>query len=471
MRRPAERAWLVARRRVGQAALCLAALAQAACGEAPAPRGLLLVTVDTLRADVLGAYGASGGLTPRLDALAQDSLVFDAAYAPAPFTFPSIASILSGRYPGALGLRTNLSQLPPEAPTLASALRGHGFATGAAVGSAVLHGKARLAGHFDVYDDTLAQSEFALGVVERVATDTTDAALAVLDRIVPEPARASARWMLWVHFQDPHGPYTPPEAFARRARALEPDAGRLEQVVSNHGGRGIPSYQVIGAEREVAFYRARYRAEVAYMDAEIGRLWDGLATRGLQRSALVAFTADHGEALGEHDVWFAHGHDLTEELMRVPLLLAGPGIRAGRRADVVSLVDLYPTLLRRLVGAAPADLPGRDLLARGAETSESVPYLDSLSYGATRRTGIVADGYKLILSWVDGVWQARLFRRGHEDVDLSASAPQISAQLRDRLGELQRGIEAGRPPELRQELTPMERAQLEVLGYATDEKP
>ena len=232
---------------------------------------------------------------------------------------------------------------------------------------------------------------------------------------------------------------------------------------------------MLGDEREIAAYRAAYHGEVAYLDAEIGRLLDGLAQRKLRDDTLVVFTADHGEALGEHDVFFAHGHDLTDELTHVPLFFEGPGVDPGRRADVVSLVDLYPTLLARLVpepGEAGAPgLPGRDLLADGAEERSSVPYLDTLSYGATRRTGVVADGYKLILTWRDGVWQSRLFRKGHEDVDLGASAPQLTAALRDRLGELQHQVVADGRAELRQQLTPEERAQLEVLGYASDGTP
>ncbi|HXK21624.1 MAG TPA: sulfatase [Myxococcota bacterium] len=451
----------------------LAALALgAACAKPAPPRGLLLVTVDTLRADALGAYGAQGGLTPHLDDLAHDALVFDAAYAPAPFTYPSIAAILSGRYPGALGIQTNLSQIPPDVSTLASALAAHGFRTGAVVSSYVLRGKARLAHAFDIYDDTLSPSAKPGGLQERTAPATTDAALAALDRLLGAQPGEPTRFFLWVHYQDPHGPYTPPPELAARARALEPDAGRLEPLPTNHGGHGIPAYQVLGDEREVAAYRAAYHGEVAYLDAEIGRLLGGLADRKLRDETLVVFTADHGEALGEHDVFFAHGHDLTDELTHVPLFFAGPGVDPGRRSDVASLVDLYPTLLARLVGdPGAADLPGRDLLADGADERASVPYLDTLSYGATRRTGVVADGYKLILTWKDGVWQSRLYRKGHEDVDLGASAPQLTSALRDRLGDLQHQVVAEGRAELRQQLTPEERAQLQVLGYASDGAP
>jgi arylsulfatase len=449
-------------------AVLFAALALCACAEPAPPRGLVLISVDTLRADALGAYGAQGGLTPRLDALARESLVFEAAYAPAPFTFPSIASLWSGRYPGALGIRTNLSQLPPDVPTLASALRERGFRTGAAVSSSVLHAKAGLADDFDLYDDLLGQREQTREAPERIATLTSDAALAVLDGLLAPPAQ-DARFLLWVHYQDPHGPYTPPAPYAERAAALEPEAGSLPVLENNHGGHGIPEYQALGEEREVAFYRGRYRGEVAYVDTELGRLLDGLEARGLAESALLVFTADHGEALGEHDVFFAHGHDLTDELVRVPLLLRAPGVAPGRRADVVSLLDLYPTLLARLAGAAAEGLPGRDLLAPGAASRESTPYLDTLAYGATRHTGLVAEGYKLILTWREGSWRARLFRRGAEEVDLAAPAPQVAARLRERLIALHDESERSRRAETQQALTADERARLEALGYGVPE--
>jgi arylsulfatase A-like enzyme len=298
-------------------------------------------------------------------------------------------------------------------------------------------------------------------------TGTTDAALALLDRL--SPPDGAARFMLWVHYQDPHGPYTPPEVFAQKAAALEPEAGRLEVLGTNHGGPGIPAYQALGERREVAWYRAAYRGEVAYVDSELGRLLDGVAARGLADATLVVLTADHGEALGEHDVWFAHGHDLTEELVRVPLLLRDPGAPPARRSDVVTLVDLHTTLLRRLTGEAPGGGPGRDLLAPGAEDVASLPFLETIAYSGSKRVGLVADDYKLILTWREGVWQARLFRRGREDVDFSASAPQVAAALRDRLGELQAGFAALRPDVLNQELSPEVRARLEALGYLDGE--
>jgi hypothetical protein len=138
---------------------------------------------------------------------------------------------------------------------------------------------------------------------------------------------------------------------------------------------------------------------------------------------------------------------------------------------VVSLVDVVPTLLRRLLVDAPPDLPGRDLLADGAETQDSVPLLDTLAYGAMRRTGLIERGYKLILAFADGTWRARLYRRGQEGTDLAAPAPQIASSLRDSLAALQARNERGARAEAAQDVSDEERAALQALGYATDGTP
>jgi arylsulfatase len=446
----------------------LALLVVSGCGEpdpAPAPRALLLVSVDTLSADRLGAYGSDRGLPPRIDALARQSLVFDAAYAPAPFTLPSIAGLLTGRYPDELGIRSNSSAVPADVPTLAGVLRDGGWRTGAVVSSLVLRNRTGLARHFDVYDDTMLQAEAVRAFPERIARDTTDAAIRVQERL----EESGKPWFLWVHYQDPHGPYTPPEGFRERYLETEPGAQHGAHRLDGHPdqfGKGvIPAYQLLDDQREVAWYRAGYDGEIAYLDAELGRLLDTLDGQGLLANAVVVFVADHGEALGEHDYWFAHGHQLTDELVRVPLLLRVPGHPPGRRSDVVSLVDVAPTLMRLLLGAAslPAG-PGRDLLAPDASAHDSVPYLATLGGGPEPRIGLVEDGYKLILTWRGDLWSAQLYRSGHEEVDLSAPAPQVTRRLRAQLNGLRQSYDRD-VEERRQEFSDDEKAMLRALGY------
>jgi arylsulfatase len=444
----------------------LALLAASGCGgPAPAPRALLLVSVDTLRADRLGAYGSERGLSPRIDALARESLVFDAAYAPTPFTFPSIAGLLTGRYPDELGIRSNRSAVPADVPTLAGLLHDAGWRTGAVVSNFVLRNKTGLARHFDVYDDTMLQAEVVRAWPERIARDTTDAAIRAQQRL----EESGGPWFLWVHYQDPHGPYTPPEGLRERyleaERGAQDGARQLDAPPDKYGDGAIPAYQFLDDRREVAWYRAGYHGEIAYLDAEVGRLLDALDGLGRLDDAVVVFAADHGEALGEHDYWFAHGHQLTDELVRVPLLLRVPGRAPARRSDVVSLVDVAPTLTRLLLGAPRIpDGPGRDLLAPDAGDRDSVPYLATLGGGPAPRIGLVEDGYKLILTWRGDLWSAQLYRRGHEEVDLSAPAPQVARRLRAQLDELRQRYDRD-VEERRQEFSEDEEAMLRALGY------
>jgi len=430
------------------------------------PRHLALITVDTLRADRLAAYGGSPGLTPNLDALARQSEVFVRAYAPSSFTLPSIGTIMTGRYPQELGIWKNESGVPASASTLASQLRARGWRTAAVVSNFVLRESSGLAAGFDLYDDALPQREAVRKWPERVAADTTAAALAVLDGCTPG---ADARCFLWVHYQDPHGPYTP--SADRRRRFLEaaraaPDARRSLPVNDDEVPfGGIPAYQFLDGRRDVAFYRAGYDAEVQYVDEEVGRLLAGLAERGLANRTLVVFAADHGESLGESDYWFAHGELLTDPLVRVPLLIRDPRRSPRRREDLVSLVDLYPSLLARLAGAPPdPDLSGRDLLADGAERGASTPYLATLGASSLERYGLVDGDYKLVVAERDGAREERLTRLGAGEVDAAVDAPEVAAALRAKLRALRAKLASG-PPEIRQKLSPADREKLRALGY------
>jgi arylsulfatase len=430
-----------------------------ACAD-PAPTLLLLISVDTLRADHLGSYGGPSDRTPRLDALAAQSLRFEAAYASAPFTLPSLAALHTGLPPQQLGIHANESVLPGDVATLAGELHGHGFHTAAVVSNFVLRAASGLASGFAVYDDAFPEREAVRAVPERMATATTDAALAQLGTCLRAP-----RCFLWVHYQDPHGPYTPPpELRARELERAAPDGGRELEVDADHRGLArLPLYQYLAPRRDVAFYRAGYAGEVRFADGEIGRLLAALEASGRGGEAVVVFAADHGESLGEQEQWFAHGEHLHDAQVRVPLLLRAPGVAPGVRADVVGLVDLRPTLLKLLIGAR-ASGPGRDLLGPAAEREGSVVLLSTLGAATAHRYGIVDGDFKLVVSLRDGAWDARLVRRGREDTDLVAAAPQVVAVLRQRLSALVARVP--RRAETRQDLFETERAALRALGYA-----
>lgn len=445
----------------------------AGCGGTDAkPRMLLLVSVDTLRADRLGAYGSELGLTPHLDRLAAESLVFDWTYAPTSFTLPSVSSLLTGRYPEEIGIHGNRSVLAPNVPTLASVLQRRGWRSAAVVSNLVLHEKAGLGAGFDHYDDELPGKEPTRGWPERIAADTTDAAIAALDAVGPDRGRPL---FLWVHYQDPHGPYTPPQGLRERFLAAErslPEGRRQLPEAFGRGGRGrIPTYQVIDGQREVAFYRAGYDAEVHYLDGQVGRLLAELGKRGLDDSSIVIFTADHGESLGEADYWFAHGDRLRDPLVRVPLMLRAPGLSPGRRGDVASLVDVFPTALGLAVEAVPdSTAPGRDLLAGDAGTRDSRPYIATLGSGGPIRFGLVAEDHKLILSRQRGEWRSELFRLGHEDQDLAQADPDRAERMIEQLQARRARLRNG-PREARQNLTDQDRSHLRALGYLEEPDP
>ncbi len=347
-------------RRRAPAALVAAALAAAgllcggACARAPqtAERAnVLLVTLDTVRADRVGCYGARGVETPALDRLAREGVRFAQASSPVPLTLPAHASILTGLLPPAHGLRNNgAGALPDGPPTLATTLAAAGYRTAAFVGSFVLDRRFGLARGFERYDDAIPRGSGAAPALEaeRRGDAVVDGALAWLE--AERTAKDARPFFLWVHLYDAHAPYEPPSPFRER-----------------HAGRP-------------------YEGEVAFADAQVGRLLDALDRLAFAATTVVAVTADHGEALGEHGE-LTHGFFLYEPTLRVPLLLRAPGtLPAGKLiATPVGLVDLAPTVAA-LAGArfapgqssenaaaAQAALAGRDLSAQLRAGAEPPP--------------------------------------------------------------------------------------------------
>jgi arylsulfatase len=444
-------------------------LGLAACSaSAPPPPLVLLITVDTLRADRLGAYGSKLDATPHLDRLAAESQLFEIAYAPTPFTLASIASLLTGELPEKIGVLNNRAKLGDDIPTLATEFQAAGFATGAVVSSHVLRRASGLARGFDVFDDTTPVTQHYMP--ERVGPETTEAALGALDQLLAEqPAPA----FLWIHYQDPHGPYTPPPELLERYRAQEQVAGdgarTLPVSPMDRGWGAIPRYQVLGEHRDAAFYRASYHAEIAYLDTAIGALLDGLSERGLRDKAVIVFTADHGESLGEDDYWFAHGEHLSDAQLRIPLIVRVPGLAAERRRDNASLLDVAPTL-EGLVGIAPPpDAPGRDLI----QQREPAPLLvASLSNAAATRVGLVAEGTKYMLSFGRGPREERLLELRADYAEVPVIDPDRLVAMRRRLAAERSALAAVARPELRQTLSEDDQRKLEALGYVeTDEVP
>ncbi len=345
-------------------ALELAAAALAlGCREGPEPWSLLLVTLDTTRADHLGAYGYSHVDTPTLDHWAATGVRFERAITPAPLTLPSHVSLFTGLLPPSHGVHVNgQDALPPEAVTLAERLRESGYATSAAIGAFVLDERFGLAQGFEHYDDDLSggvqPSRF--GYSQRDAKAVTDSALAIL-------RRARRPFFLWVHYFDPHAPYAAPDGPAHRGRSVTP-----------------------------------YDDEIGYVDSQLARIAEFLGKSGADAHTLIVATADHGEGLWEHGE-VTHGLFVYDSTLRVPLIIRFPDRRAaGKRVEQpVSLVDVAPSLLAWLGLPAADGLDGRVLpLADPPAPEERALYFENDGpaqiFGWSRLWGIVSGDWKIV---------------------------------------------------------------------------
>lgn len=315
----------------------------AGCDGPPAPSTILLVTWDTVRADVVGITSAAGCGTPRLDRLAAGGATFTQARSSTPTTLPAHASILTGLHPHRHGARLNgWTAVQADTPSLAEDLQRRGWATAAFISAPVLNANTGLGRGFDVYDDA---TSFPPGVLDRSAEHSVQEALAWLGGL---PADRDA--LLWVHLYDPHQPWRPPRALVE---ACEGDL---------------------------------YLAELSYTDAWTGRLFDGLEAQGRLDSAVIAVVADHGEAFGEHGGW-EHGHSMYQELLEIPLIISGiPGLQQQQ----AGLVDVLPTLLTPM--NLPFEADGRDL-----RRLQQVPYRSANTlYGDLKLRAVRAGDDKLI---------------------------------------------------------------------------
>lgn len=385
-------------RRGGRAALALWALVSAlGCSRTPAHPNLVLVVIDTLRADHLGAYGHARAQTPRLDALAARGTRFTAARAPSSWTLPSVASILTGRYPAEHGVERLVSALGEEHVTIPETLAAAGYETAAFSANVSLvtpeSGFAQGFERFDVLeapadakrvDDPVLVRDGATRRQAATADTVTDAVLA-WKAARRDPARP---YFLYVHYFDPHASYTPPVAYAERfgVKAEDPLLARGQAMVTFGGPPpGAP---------DLATLLALYDAEIAFTDHELGRLLDGLGNE-----AIVVVTADHGEEFGDHR-GMLHGRTLFEEMIWVPLLVAGADLPPGRVVETpVSLVSIAATLTE-LAGVPPSPgLAGRSLVPalRGGAPAADIVFAELATANALHRAAAIDGTWKLIL--------------------------------------------------------------------------
>lgn len=442
----------------------------AAVGGSPEARNVLLITIDTLRADHLGSYGYAKGRTPTLDRLAEGGVVFEEAHAQAPFTCPSHASILTGRDPFEHGAIDNSgTPVRADVATLPEILGPRGFETAAFVSATPVSDRVCGLGRgFDSYGEDfspwrwLPQSTLEIGAIrllqpvarrlgkdlgryERPAGETTDAVLRWLERPRNGP------FFVWVHYFDPHLPFTPPAPYREM---FDPDyTGAMD---GRWYSAGSPAREKIASTAaDLRHMIALYDGEVAFVDAQLDRLLAALSRLDLAQSTLVIVTSDHGESHGEHDRYFAR--DLYRPSLHVPLILSfPPGEAEPRRvSQQVRLIDVAPTVLD-YVGIAGASPGGLTLLplARGGSGTSSRPVYALFPRGQLKSTttdmfALQDDGYKLL--WRSAWWYADGVRvppreelydvqaDPFETENVIAEGPPVLPDLRQRLGHWSAG--------------------------------
>lgn len=410
----------------------------AAPSASPAQPDVILITIDTLRADHLGCYGYRRGETPNLDALAASAVRFAHAYTPVPITLPAHTVIMTGSYPMATGIHDfSGNKLPPDAATLARVLLDHGYQTAAFVSAAVLDSRFGLDAGFETYYDHFDFSrldETNLDLMERPGNQTTDLALAWLREHASSRASGPRKpFFLWLHLYDPHYPYTPPEPYAARFRDRP------------------------------------YDGEIAFADSQVGRIEQDLKQRGIWDHAVVVVAGDHGEGLGEHGEK-THGFFLYNSTLHVPLLIKIPGAAPSVVQRDVSLVDIMPTVLQALGLPIPASVQGKNLLP-ASQAGRSPPaelyaetYLPLLHFRWSQLRGIQTQGFKYIDAPRPELYDTR--QDPNELKNLVAARPATVHELHARLlAEVARYTPSGGAVPQKELTDPVLLDRLRSLGY------
>jgi arylsulfatase A-like enzyme/predicted Zn-dependent protease len=394
---------------------------------------VILITVDTLRADKIGTYGNAFVKTPTMDAFAAGGIRYENCISQTPLTLPSHTTILTGTQPIFHGVRDNGGfVVPSELVTMAEAFKVKGYDTAAFVAAYVLDSKWGLNQGFDTYFDKFDLSRYekiSLGEVQRPASEVIDEALGWLEK------KKDGKFFAWIHLYDPHTPYAPPEPFKSQ------------------------------------YSQNPYLGEVAYTDSQLARLWDFLDRNGLRDNLFLVFTADHGESLGEHRE-STHGFFVYQAAIRVPLIIATPfpELRGVTSAATVGLVDVMPTVLEMAGIPVPAEVQGRSLVpsffAPGAAADRlaySETFYPRYHYGWSDLRSVQDGRFKLILAPVPELYD--LDRDPGEENNLVYLEKKVFEDLSARAGALME--EAGRNA-LEVDLQKVDeetREKLAALGY------
>jgi len=384
---------------------------------------IVLISIDTLRADHLPVYGYTGVRTPNIDALAAESTVFDNAWSHSPQTLPSHTSILSDQLPFEHGVRDNTGfTVKPDQWLVQRALHDAGWRTGGFVSAYVLRRETGIGQGFDTFDSNLpaASPEASIGQIQRDGSDTLEAASRWLD------AQQDSRFFLFVHFYEPHKPYAPPKRFSMYAP---------------------------------------YDGDIAYADELVGRLLDRLRARGVYDSASIVLLSDHGEGLGDHGEQ-EHGLFLYHETTHVPLMIRVPRDAPHRVAVPVQHIDVVPTLLDLARIPRPSTLRGRSLkplIDRSGSIPEAGIYSEALysrfHFGWSELYALTDSQYRLIRAPRDELFDLR--SDAAESKSIAAERPQVRQAMRSAIERLLSGVSIAAPSAASEE----DRERLAALGY------
>ena len=400
---------------------------------------IVLISLDTTRADHLGCYGYSRDTSPNLDALAAEGILFNHAVSPMPMTLPAHSTMMTGTNPYYHQVHDNIySRLGPSSITLAEILKENGFVTGAIIGAFALDKRFGLDQGFDTYDDDIGTenqtSVFQPFSNERPAQEVTTRAQAWLAEHQAE------KFFLFVHYYDPHAPYLWHKDTPFKYPFL------------------CQSYNDV------------YDSEIAYTDRWVGRFIDGLKQLGLYDSTLIIVVGDHGESPGDHQE-SVHGFFMYHSSIHVPLMIKLPGFSTALRVDeVAGLIDIVPTVCQLLGIDPPAQVEGQDLLANTPRDSDRALYCESLTpttYNSASLLGLVSSRYKYIHTTRPELYDLCL--DPHETDNVLDEHPEIAARFEDRL-LMMIGGESDRPSD--DSTIPLDEealARLRALGYVGGE--
>ena len=426
----------------------------------PPARNVIVYLVDTLRADHLRVYRPEAPAeTPHLDRWAADAAVFDAAVSQAPWTKPSVATLLTGLLPWEHGATTHRALLRTDVPTLPELLLEQGFETTAFVTNSYVSRRFGLDRGFSTFANN--------GLAGR-----SDADLLVHDVLRWLDERPSDRpFFAYVHATEPHSPYDPPAEILHRYDS-EPYDGPVDFAADPMLLRSISEGRLELSARDRRRLTALYDGEIAHHDLAFGALLEGLAARGLDRNTLFVFLSDHGEELFDHGS-VGHGQSVHAELVHVPLIVRHPALGATRIAEPVGVADLMPTILEAVGLPAPPGLAGRSLLTslQGAGPTVSRPVVSCRGPRA-EACAIVGDRYKLVVDGVGPRRSLQLFDREADPTelrDMAAERPRVARRLWHVLALL-RERPGGDAPALSAQvaLDDLTASHLRALGYTGD---